>query len=184
MRPRVDDLESRPARTIDSNLKKERMMQKFQRPLSALLVVLCLSQISLAKNNVHDWNNVRIIDIGSTIVVKTKQGEKYEGRLDFAAVDSLSIVVKVPRVMQQIIKLHRDEIKEVRTKISRNVSTALGAGIGLGIGIGLGQIADSKPGYNEDPGAGKLAGGIVGFFLGVAAGAAIGFGSKKIYEAP
>lgn len=159
-------------------------MQKCQRSLSALLVVLCLSQISFAKNNLHDWNNVRVIDIGSTIAVKAKSGEKYEGKIDFATPDSLSIVVKVPRVMQQIIKLRRDEIKEVRTKISRGVSTALGAGIGIGVGIGLGQIADSKPGYNEDPGAGKLAGGIVGFFLGVAAGAAIGFGSKKIYEAP
>src|SRR5258707_15636194 len=109
-------------------------MQKFQRPLSALLVVLCLSQISLGKNNVHDWNNVRIIDIGSTIVVKTKQGEKYEGRLDFAAVDSLSIAVTVPRVMRQVISLRKDEIKEIRTRISRGVSTAIGAGIGIGVG--------------------------------------------------
>jgi hypothetical protein len=154
-----------------------------QRSVSALLIILLLSEVSLAKD-VHDWNNVRILDIGSTIEVKTKSGEKYEGKIDFAAPDSLSIVVKVPRVMQQIIKLRRDEIKEVRTKISRGVSTALGAGMGLAIGIGLGQIADSKPGYNEDPGAGKLVGGILGFFLGVAAGAALGFISKKVYEAP
>lgn len=51
-------------------------MQKCQRSLSALLVVLCLSQISLAKNNVHDWNNVRVIDIGSTIVAKNKTGRE------------------------------------------------------------------------------------------------------------
>lgn len=31
-------------------------MQKCQRSLSAFLVVICLSQISFARNNVHDWN--------------------------------------------------------------------------------------------------------------------------------
>lgn len=158
-------------------------MHKCQRSLSALLVVLCLSQVSLARN-VHDWNNVRILAIGSTIAVKTKSGEKYEGKIDFAAPDSLSIVVKVPRVMQQIIKLRRDEIKEVRTKISRGASTAIGAAIGLGVGIGLGQIADSKDKYGEDPGLGKFVGGLLGVLWGAVGGMAIGFGSKKIYEAP
>jgi hypothetical protein len=148
-----------------------------------LLVILLLADASLARD-VHDWNNVRILDIGSTIVVKTKQGEKYEGKLDFATVNSLSIVVNVPRVMQQVISLRRDEIKEVRTKLSRGVSTAIGAGIGLGVGIALGQIADSKDRYSEDPGLGKLAGGMLGLLWGAVGGAAIGFGSRKVYEAP
>lgn len=159
-------------------------MRNRQRPVSVLLVVLLLSQISLAKNNVHDWNNVRILDIGSTIVVKTKQGEKYEGKLDLATVDSLSIAVTVPRVMRQVIDLRKDEIKEVRTKLSRGASTAIGAGIGLGVGIGLGQIADSKDKYGEDPGLGKLVGGMLGILWGALGGGAIGFGSKKVYEAP
>jgi hypothetical protein len=159
-------------------------MKKCQRSLSALLVILCLSQISLAKNNVHDWNNVRIIDIGSTIVVKTKQGEKYEGKLDLATVNSLSIAVTVPRVMRKVIDLRKDEIKEVRTKLSRGASTAIGAAIGLGVGIGLGQIADSTDKYGEDPGLGKLVGGFVGVLWGALGGGVIGFGSTKIYEAP
>lgn len=159
-------------------------MRSRQRSISVLLVVLLLSQISLAKNNVHDWNNVRILDIGSTIVVKTKQGEKYEGKLDLATVDSLSIVVKVPRVMQQVISLRRDEIKEVRTKFSRIAETGIGAGIGLGVGIGLGAIADSKDKYGEDPGLGKAVGVLLGATLGAALGGGIGFGSRKVYEAP
>lgn len=159
-------------------------MQKCQRSLSALLVVVCLSQISFAKNNVHDWNNVRIIDIGSTIVVKTKQGEKYEGKLEVATPTSLSIAVTVPRVMRQVIDLRKDEVREVRTKLSRGASTAIGAAIGLGVGIGLGQIADSKDKYGEDPGLGKFVGGLLGVLWGAVGGMAIGFGSKKIYEAP
>lgn len=159
-------------------------MQKRQRSVSALLVILLLSEIGLAKSNVHDWNNVRVIDIGSTIVVKTKQGEKYEGILNYATVDSLSIAVTVPRVMRQVINLRKDEIKQVRAKLSRGASTAIGAAIGLGVGIGLGQIADSKDKYGEDPGLGKFVGGLLGILWGAIGGGVIGFGSKTIYEAP
>lgn len=159
-------------------------MQIRKRSISALLVILLLSELSFAKSNVHDWNNVRILDIGSTIVVKTKQGEKYEGKIELATVSSLSIVVTVPRVMRQVIDFRVDEIKEVRTKLSRGASTAIGAGIGLGIGIGLGQIADSKDKYGEDPGLGKFVGGLLGVLWGAVGGMALGFGSKKVYEAP
>ena len=159
-------------------------MRNRKRSISALLVILLLSELGFARSNVHDWNNVRILDIGSTIVVRTKQGEKYEGKLDVATVSSLSIIVTVPRVMRQVIDIRKDEIKEVRTKLSRGASTAIGAGIGLGVGIGLGQIADSKDKYGEDPGLGKLVGGLVGILWGALGGAAIGFGSKKVYEAP
>lgn len=159
-------------------------MRNGQRSVSALLVVLLLSQISPAKNNVNDWNNVRLLDIGATIVVKTKQGEKYEGKLELATVNSLSIAVTVPRVMRQVIDLRKDEIKEVRTKLSRGASTAIGAAVGLGVGIGLGQIADSKDKYGEDPGLGKFVGGLLGVLWGAVGGAVIGFGSKKVYEAP
>lgn len=86
--------------------------------------------------------------------------------------------------MRKVVDLRKDEIKEVRTKLSRGASTAIGAAIGLGVGIGVGQIADSKDKYNEDPGLGKLAGGIVGVLWGALGGAVIGFGSAKIYEAP
>jgi hypothetical protein len=137
-----------------------------------------------AKTNLHDWNNVRILELGTTIVVKTKQGEKYEGTLDSADDDSLSIFVSVPRVMRQLIKLRKDEIREVRKKLSRVVSGAIGAGIGLGIGIGLGQIADSKDKYGEDPGLGKAVGGLLGVLFGAVIGAGTGFGTRKVYEAP
>jgi len=159
-------------------------MRNYQRSLAVLISVCVLSELALAKNNINDWNNVRILEIGSTIVVKTKQGEKYEGKLDLATVDSLSIVVTVPHAMRQVIKLRRDEIKEVRSKLPRFVSGAIGAGIGLGVGIGLGQIADSKDKYGEDPGLGKFVGGFLGTLFGVAIGGGIGLGSKKIYEAP
>jgi len=98
-------------------------MRTCQRSLSVLAVTILLSNLTFAKTDIHDWRNVRILELGSTIVVKTKQGEKYEGTLDYAGLDSISIVVKVPRVMRQIIKVPKDDVKEVRTKLSR-IATA------------------------------------------------------------
>ena len=159
-------------------------MRTCRRPVTALLAILLFSEIGLAKTNTNDWNNVRILEPGSTIVVKTKQGEKYEGTFDVATVNSLSVIVTVPRVMRRVIGLQKDEIKEVRTRLPRAASTAIGAGLGLGIGIGLGAIADSKDKYGEDPGLAKLSFGFLGALLGSVLGGAFGFGSKKIYEAP
>lgn len=159
-------------------------MRSFQRPVSVLLVILLFAQITFAKTDIHDWRNVRILELGSTIVVKTKQGEKYEGTLDYAALDSITIVINVPRVMRQVVKLPRDDVKEVRAKLPRIASSVIGAGIGLGVGIGLGQIIDSKDKYGEDPGLGKTVMGFLGLTLGAALGHGIGFGRKKVYEAP
>lgn len=159
-------------------------MRSFQRPVSVLLVILLFAQITFAKTDIHDWRNVRILELGSTIVVKTKRGEKYEGTLDYAALDSITIVINVPRVMRQVVKLPRDDVKEVRAKLPRIASSVIGAGIGLGVGIGLGQIIDSKDKYGEDPGLGKTVMGFLGLTLGAALGHGIGFGRKKVYEAP
>jgi hypothetical protein len=159
-------------------------MRTRQRSVSALLAIFLFSEFAFAKTNINDWNNVRILDVGSTIVVKTKQGEKYEGTLDLATANSLSIVVNVPRVMRRVIDIRKDEIKEVRTKLSRLAATGIGAAIGLGVGIGLGAIVDSKDKYGEDPNLGKLTFGLGGVLLGTALGGSIGFGSKKVYEAP
>jgi hypothetical protein len=145
---------------------------------------LLFSDLASARTDIHDWRNVRILEIGSSIVVKTKQGEKYEGKLDYAALDSISIVVNVPRVMRQVIKVPKDDVKEVRAKLSPIVSGAIGSGIGLGIGLGLGQIIDSKDRYGEDPGLGKAVMGFLGLRLGALIGREVGFGKKKVYEAP
>ena len=159
-------------------------MRTCQRSLSVLAVTILLSNLTFAKTDIHDWRNVRILELGSTIVVKTKQGEKYEGTLDYAGLDSISIVVKVPRVMRQIIKVPKDDVKEVRTKLSRIATSVIGGGIGLGVGIGLGQIIDSKDRYGEDPGLGKTVMGFLGLVFGAALGRDLGFGKRKVYESP
>lgn len=158
-------------------------MTNFHRSFSVLLAVLFLSQHAFAKTDIHDWRNVRVLQLGSPIVVKTKQGERYEGTLDYAGLDSISIVVNIPRAMRQVINVPRDDVKEVRAKMSRITTSLIGAGIGLGVGIGLGQIIDSKDKYGEDPGLGKTVMGFLGLVFGAALGRDLGFGKRKVYEA-
>ncbi|HEX8091623.1 MAG TPA: hypothetical protein VF762_22410, partial [Blastocatellia bacterium] len=72
---------------------------------------------------------MRILEAGTTVVVKTKTGEKYEGNLKSVKADSLSVVVDVSRVVRQVIEIRRDEVREIKTKLSRVASTAIGAGV-------------------------------------------------------
>lgn len=159
-------------------------MLNHRRFVSSLLMLCCAAQLAVAKQNRQDWNNVRILDPGANIVVKTKAGEQYEGAFKDATADSMAVVVKVPRVMRQIITLRKDEVKEVRKKMTQAASTAIGAGIGLGVGVGLGAILDAKDKYGEDPGLGKAVLGLLGFTIGAGVGLNVSFYNKKVYEAP
>ncbi|MEN3333404.1 MAG: hypothetical protein V7641_2769 [Blastocatellia bacterium] len=159
-------------------------MLNYKRCISSLLILCCIAPWAIAKQNPKDWNNVRILDPGANIIVKTRAGESYEGEFKDATVDSLAVIIKVPGVMRQIITLRKDEVKEVRRKMSRAASTAIGAGIGLGVGIGLGAIADAKDKYGEDPGLGKAVFGFLGCSLGAIIGLRMSLYNKKIYEAP
>lgn len=160
-------------------------MLRSRRLFSAFLVLSLMSQLAVAKNNLGDWNNVRILEVGTKIVVKTKAGEKYEGDLKSAGADSLSVAVNVSQAMRQVIEIRRDEVKEVKTRLSRIASTAVGAGVGLGVGLGLGALVDLKDKYGEDPGLGKAIFGSLGFLIGSAAGRGLPqFLGRKVYEAP
>jgi hypothetical protein len=158
--------------------------QMWQKVLSISLVLCFVSGVGLGKSNSGEWNNVRILEVGTFIVVKTKSGEKYEGHLKRATADSLSVVVKVPRVMTQVIDLRRDEVKEVRTKLNRAASAVLWSGVGLGAGVAAGAVVDSKDKYGEDPGLGKLSFGFLGLVFGTVVGTINPVGGKKVYVAP
>jgi hypothetical protein len=140
--------------------------------------------MSLAKES--SWNNVRILDPGTNIVVKTRLGEKYEGKLKGATADSISVVV-VSGATSQIITLRKDEVKEVRKKrMPRLVSTLLGAGVGMGAGLGTGAIADAKwnPPGTDDPGLFKGIFGTLGLYIGTGIGLGVSFRNNRVYEAP
>lgn len=159
-------------------------MLNYRTLLSCVLMLCLISPFASAKGNLDDWNNVRILDSGETIAVKTKLGEKYEGRFDHATADRLYVIVHVPHVMQRIIELHKDEVKEVRKKLARVTSLVICTGAGLGAGLALGAIVDAKDKYGEDPGLGKAVLGFLGASFGAAIGARASFNGRRVYEAP
>ena len=159
-------------------------MLKSRKLLSVLIALSFLSQVAFAKTNVNDWNNVRILDTGTTIIVKTKAGERYEGRLKSAEADSLAVLVEVSRAMTRVIDIRRDEVKQIRARLSRTSSIVLGTAVGVGVGVTLGAIADSKDRYGEDPGLGKSMGLLLGLLFGSVAGTGLSLSGKKVYEAP
>lgn len=158
-------------------------MLKQKRFFSSLLILCLLSQFAAAKNNLSDWNNVRILEIGTTVVVKTKAGEKYEGDLKRTTADSMTIVLQGSYRTRQTIDLKKDEVKEVRTKLSRVTSTLIGTGVGTGIGIGIGAGIDARDRYGEDLNLGKAVFGFLGLVFGTAVGTRLNLTGQKVYQA-
>lgn len=158
-------------------------MLKQKRFFSSLLTLCLLSQLALAKNNLSDWNNVRILEIGTAVVVKTRAGEKYQGDLKRTTADSMTIVLRSSSVTMQTLDLKKDEVKEVRTKLSRLTSTLIGTGVGTGIGIAIGAGFDAKDKYGEDPGLFKAVFGFLGLVFGTAVGTRLNFAGRKVYQA-
>ena len=163
---------------------EEQIMQNPRAFVSSLLIVCLAVPLALAKQRLDEWDNVRILQAGTHVIVKTKSGEKYEGEFKEATRDSIEVFVEVRRAMRQIITIRKDEVKEVRKKMSRVTSTAIGSGIGLGAGLALGAIADSKDKYGEDPGLGKAVFGFLGFIFGAGIGLNNSFHNPKVYQAP
>ena len=159
-------------------------MLNFRTPLAALLMLCLLAPCAAAKGNLNDWNNVRILDPGDTIVVKTRIGEKYEGRFDHATADKLFVVVDIPHAMRRVIELQKDEVKEVRKKIPQSTSLAICTGVGLGAGLAIGAAVDAQDKYGEDPGLGKRVFGLLGLTLGLAVSTGVHFNGKRVYQAP
>lgn len=159
-------------------------MLNYRALLSSVLMLCLISPVASAKGNLNDWNNVRILDSGETVTVKTKLGEKYEGRFDHATADRLYVVVNIPHVMQRIIELHKDEVKEVRKKLPQAASLAICTGIGFGAGVAIGAGMDAQDKYGEDPGLGKAVMGLLGLTFGLAVGTKASFNGRRVYEAP
>jgi hypothetical protein len=158
-------------------------MLKQKKIFSSLLILCLFSQFAIAGDNLSDWNNVRILETGTAIVVKTKAGEKYECVLKSTTSDSLTIVLNSGQATRKLIDLRKDEVKEVRRKLSRVTSTLIGTGIGTGIGIALGDPLDAKDKYGEDPGLAKAVFGFLGMVFGTAVGTRLRFTGKRVYQA-
>ena len=121
-----------------------------------------------------DWASVKSLTSGSKLSVKTKDGKRFEGKLDSVTDTAISITNKgkTETVEASTVKT----IYEIVGK-SRASSIGIGAGIGAGAGAGVGLLLLGVTGGSDNAGA-----VVAPFILGGAAlGAALGaaFSRKK-----
>jgi hypothetical protein len=159
---------------------------KSLKTLTAIVLVLLLMPSALfAQKALNDWNNVVKMKSGTKIVVITRNGREFAGEKRVANDDMLFIAADFEVQGQRTINLSRDEIAEVRKRKNRWLLPFLGAAIGIGVGVAIGSTAD-HPG-SDDPGLGKMVGGLMGGLIGTGAGgAAARFRkqTKAVYVAP
>jgi len=139
--------------------------------LTLALAVMC--QPGWARTNTIDWDNLRALDAGSGIWVRTKAGKKYHGEFVHVTEDMLwfnSDEAHFPgrRWIQR--RVPRENVKEVR-HFSQGAAIAVSSAIGLAIGVGIGAAIDAKaPVPNDDPHLGVVIFGMLGGMFGTAVG--------------
>lgn len=138
--------------------------------LTLALAVMC--QPGWARTNISDWNNVKVLDPGSGIWVRTTAGKKYHGELVHVTDEMLWFNSDEPhfpgrRWIQR--QVPRENVKEVR-HFSQGAATVVGGAIGLAIGVGIGAAIDARaPIPNDDPHMGVMIFGMLGGLFGTAA---------------
>ena len=155
-----------------------------KRTVAALLIVSLMSCTAFAQGRLNDWRNVESLEIGTRLIVKTKDGARMEGDLKSKLPDSIFLIVDISRSYRDVIELRQYEIKEIRKVRSRAVSTLLGVGIGVGVGAGIGAISEARAPYNDDPGLAPVLLGFLGGLLGGPVGNKLFHKGKKVYVAP
>jgi hypothetical protein len=79
-------------------------------PLEVLLILLLLSSAVLGQAAQNDCSRVEKIKAGSQVAVKTKTGQKFEGKVTSVTADSIS--VSVANASGQPAELGKEEIAE------------------------------------------------------------------------
>jgi hypothetical protein len=154
--------------------------------LALVLAVMC--QSGWAQASISDWKNLKALDPGSGIWVRTVDGGKLHGELVALTDDELSLNTDERHFPgRRSIQRHlpRERVKEVR-RFSQWLPGAVGAAIGGGIGAGIGAGLDaSVRGAPEDPHICTFIFGFLGaLFGGLFASDSTFIKGKTIYRAP
>jgi hypothetical protein len=153
--------------------------------LVSLVLVLLLSSLpTFAQQSLSSWANVENLKNGTNIVVVTKNGREFIGKKRQSTNDTLFMETKFAVQGNRTISLTKDEIGQVSKTKSKWFYPLIGLGIGLAAGVAIGSTADHP--YSDDPGMGKLLGGLLGGPVGLATGSFLARkpGTKTIYVAP
>jgi len=164
----------------------------------AVLTLLIVVNVKAAAKDVTDWREVQKLRAGTEVRVVDKSGNVVDGYLTSVSPDELklnALVTNLPGLSTPAVFPRRDvrEIYKLGKKYERHLSgrnLILASTIGMAGGIAIGAAVDHGYPNAEDPGQGKLVGGVLGFFTGpavLAIARAVASGlhrTKLIYRAP
>lgn len=151
---------------------------------AALLLSPSAASAQNGSASTGEWSSLNTVTNGSKVVVKTKDGKSYEGRMSGATDAALSLSVK-----NRPVELRREDVQSVYRvgKNSATKGTLIGMGVGAGAGAALGAAADSSSEGFEGIDHAVTAGlTVVGAGVGALTGYLIGRrGGKRVlvYEA-
>lgn len=164
--------------------------------LAVLTLFLVLGPKAVAKD-VTNWNEVQKLKAGTEVRVVDNFGNRVDGYVTAVSGDELrlnTLVTNQPGLSTPTVfaKVDVREIYKLGKKYQRCLggkNLILSSAIGMAGGIAIGAALDHAYPNGEDPGQGKLIGGVLGFFTGPAV-LAIGRGvisglhrTKLIYRA-
>ena len=115
--------------------------------LSLCLIFTLLCQTTSAQSVRGNWDEVRKTKPGSKLTIKTKTGQKHEGKVKEIMADSITLS---PKGGGSGVELKREEIAEIRKKSGAHTAAyaALLGGVGFaggyGIGYGIGEAKNAR----------------------------------------
>src|SRR5215813_879052 len=165
--------------------------------LAMLTLLLGVSPKAVAKD-LTNWSEVQKLRAGTEIRVVDHLGKRVEGYLTSVLPDELrlnGLITNQPGLSTPLCFLRPKvpRIYKLGKKYERHLSgrnLILSSTIGMVGGIAIGAAVDHAYPNAEDPGQGKLIGGVLGFFTGpavLAIARAVASGlhrTKLIYRAP
>lgn len=156
----------------------------FSQKLFAILVLIALvanpifaqQPTNQPNQNVKDWSNVASAKNAGEIVVKKKDGKTIRGSFGDSTIDNLSIIVTKKGFFtskQVLVTIPKDEVKEVRTKISKEKAMLIGALIGSGGGLATGAGIEGQSESSEDRGVLSVTFTFLGALMGAGVGSTV-----------
>jgi len=153
----------------------------------ALLILLLATTLNCSAKDLSDWAEVQKLKTGTEVLVVDTSGNRVDGYVTSVSQNELRVNAMAgnqpgllsPAVFARAVV---GEVYKVGKKYDRRLGAKnliLASGVGLLGGIAIGAAVDQAHPSIEDPGQGKLVGGILGFF----AGPAVLAGSRAILSA-